>query len=57
MLWVLASEPIASESSDDSDVTQSQQGPMHLLPWQSPCIPSIHLAHLLPLPESGYVIA
>jgi hypothetical protein len=29
--------------------------PMHVLPWHSPYIPRIHLAHLPPLPSSDYV--
>jgi hypothetical protein len=47
---------VTSESSDKGDFTCRQQGSTHLLPWQLPYIPSIHLDYLPPLPASGYVM-
>lgn len=48
-LWL----QIASESSDDGDITHRPHGSEHLLPWQSPYIRSVHLAHFPSLPASG----
>lgn len=48
-LWL----QIASESSDDGDITHRPHGSKHLLPWQSPYIRSVHLAHFPSLPASG----
>lgn len=52
--WLYGWLQIASEPSDDGDVTHR---PTHLLLWQSPYIPSIHLVYLPTLPVSGEVTA